>query len=75
MEALMRKKTLREIARRYIEIIQAMERTSNKSKLIELEEQRIIWHNKFIEAMKQEGIPFKDRENVTRIAYRLAEEE
>jgi len=60
------------LAKTYIEIIEKMEQTSDKKRLLALEEKRIIRHNKLFEALKTEGIPFRDREDVTRIAYRLA---
>jgi hypothetical protein len=66
---------LYEIAKKYIETIEAIERTSNKADLQKLEEQRVIWHNKFIEALDRNGIHYKDRDHVTRIAFRIAKQE
>ena len=71
----MTRASLREIARQYIGIIDAMEKTRDKLELISLEEKRIIWHNRFIEKLRKDGVPYRDREDVTRIAYKLAGEE
>lgn len=54
----MAKSKLYNIARRYIEIIEQMERTADVQKLSDLEEERIIWHNKLLEILKREGVPF-----------------
>ena len=51
-----------------------MERTTDKFKLAELEEQRVIRHNRLLAVLKREGIPFRDREHVTRIAYSITRE-
>ena len=69
------KGSLYDVAKRYIDIIDSMEKTHDKDRLTSLEELRVIWHNKFMEKLKQEGIAFKDREHVTRIAYRIIEKE
>ena len=55
--------------------IERIERTSDTKELRELEEQRVICHNRFADALKAVGIRYKDREHVTRIAYRIANEE
>ncbi len=62
-------------ARKYIAVIEAIEKTKDKEKLLVLEEQRVIWHNRFMETLRQEGIPFKDRDHATRIAYRIVDGE
>ena len=67
----MAKETLYNAARRYIEIIEAMEKTHDKEKLVSLEEERVVRHNDLIELLRQAGVSFKDREHVTRIAYAL----
>lgn len=69
------KATLYDLARAYVKVIEKIERTSNPKELHELEEQRVIAHNKFADALKAAGIHYKDREHVTRIAYRIANEE
>ena len=56
-------------------VIERVERTSDTKALRELEEQRVICHNRFADALKAAGIRYKDREHVTRIAYRIANEE
>jgi predicted methyltransferase len=67
----MAKSKLYNVARRYIDVIELMERTSDAQKLADLEEERVIWHNKLLKILKREGISFKDRESVTRLAYHL----
>jgi len=67
----MGKSKLYNIAKRYIEIIEQMEQTADAQGLADLEEERVIWHNKLLRILKREGISFKDRENVTRLAYHL----
>lgn len=59
------------IAQKYVEIIEKIEKTSDKNCLYKLEEQRVIWHNAFIDALRKEGIPYKDREDVCLIAFRI----
>lgn len=67
----MAKSKLYNVAKRYIEIIERMECTTDAQRLADLEEERVIWHNRLLKALKREGIPFKDRESVTRLAYHL----
>ena len=69
------KQTLCDLASAYIRIIEQIERTSDPKELQELEEQRAIWHNRFADALRAQGIQYKDREHVTRIAFRIAKEE
>jgi hypothetical protein len=64
----MRKLRLYNVARRYVAIIEQMERTRDPQKLADLEEERVAWHTQ-LQILKREGIPFKDREHVTRLAY------
>ncbi len=59
------------VSKRYLQIIERIERTANPQLLADLEEERVIWHNKLLEILKREGIPFQDRDHVTRIAYYL----
>ena len=49
-----------------------MERTTDAQRLADLEEQRVEWHNTLLRILKREGIPFKDREHVTQLAYHIA---
>ena len=72
----MRKKlTLHELASAYVEIIERIERTNDRHELQKLEEQRVVCHNRFADALKAAGIRYKDREHVTRIAVRIAKQE
>lgn len=69
------KHNLYEFAVAYIKIIETIERTSDRHELQKLEEKRVEAHNRFADALKGAGIRHKDREHVTRIAYRIAKEE
>ena len=55
--------------------IHLMFTTSDPTELRELEEERVIRHNRFADALKAAGIHHKDREHVTRIAFRIAKQE
>ena len=67
--------TLRDVARRYINIIEQIERTSHPEELHHLEEERVVWHNRFADRLRQAGIPYRDREHVTQIAFQMAGED
>ena len=67
--------TLFELASAYVKVIEQIERTSDPQELRALEEQRVIAHNRFAGALKAAGIRYRDRDHVTRIAYRIAKEE
>lgn len=67
--------TLRDLASSYIKVIEQIERTSDPNELRELEEQRVMWHNRFADALEARGIRYKDREHVTQIAYRIVKQE
>ena len=69
------KKSLFELAVDYVNVIERIERTADAGRLRELEEERIIRHNQFADALKAVGISYKDREHVTRIAFRIAKQE
>ncbi|MBP9865977.1 MAG: hypothetical protein KBC91_06215 [Candidatus Omnitrophica bacterium] len=64
--------TLYQIAKKYIEVIDEIEKTTEPSKLQRLEEKRVDLHWKFMDLLKKQGIKFKDREHATRIAIRIA---
>jgi type VI protein secretion system component VasF len=64
-----------DLAYAYVRIIERIERTHDPAALQELEEQRVIAHNRFADALRAQGIPYKDREHVTRIALRIAKSE
>lgn len=63
---------LYQAARRYVEVIEKIERTTDPLELQKLEEKRINLHWKFIDLLKKQGIKYKDREHATRIAIRIA---
>ena len=67
----MAKEKLYNVAKRYVEIIEQMERTSDAQRLADLEEERVRWHNKLLQILKREGIAFKDRDHVTRLAFHI----
>ena len=47
------------VAKAYVEIIEQMERTVDPQQLMDLEEKRGDWHNKLLDILKREGLPFK----------------
>lgn len=59
----------------YVKVIERIEQTADPERLHELEEERVMRHNRFADALKAAGIRYKDREHVTRIALRIAKEE
>ena len=69
------KRALFDLAVAYVRIIEQIERTADPAQLRELEEERVIRHNRFADALKAEGIRYKDRDHVTRIAFRIAKQE
>lgn len=69
------RENLFELATAYVKVIEQIERTADPRELKDLEEQRVICHNRFADALKAVGIHYKDREHVTRIAFRIAKEE
>ena len=71
----MGKPNLYQLARAYVQVIERIEQTSDSQELRELEEQRVVCHNRFADALKAAGIRFKDRDHVTRIAIRIAKQE
>ena len=64
-----------ELAVAYVKVIERIEHTADPERLHELEEERVICHNRFADALKAADIRYKDREHVTRIAFRIAKEE
>lgn len=62
-------------AKEYVEVIEKIEKTSDRKMLQLLEEKRIELHWKFIDLLKKQGIKFKDRDHATRIAIRIANRE
>ncbi|MBI3022027.1 MAG: hypothetical protein HYY90_03200 [Candidatus Omnitrophica bacterium] len=69
------KRNLTELAVAYVKVIERIERTADPEQLRELEEERVMRHNQFADALKAVGIRYKDREHVTRIAFRIAKDE
>ncbi len=69
------KNNLYQAAKKYIEIIEKIEKTTNPKVLQLLEEKRAELHWEFIDLLKEQGIAFKDREHATRIAVRIANKE
>ena len=69
------KNNLFDLASAYVKLIERIERTADPEELKELEEHRVICHNQFADALKKIGIHYKDRDHVTRIAFRIAKEE
>ena len=59
----------------YVKVIEQIERTADAEQLHRLEEERVMRHNEFADALKAAGIHYKDRDHVTRIAFRIAKEE
>ena len=66
------KENLYHAAKKYVEIIEKIEKTTYAKELQRLEEQRVDLHWKFIDLLKSQGIKFKDRDHATRIAIRIA---
>ena len=66
------KETLYQAAKKYVDVIEKIEKTTDPKELQVLEEKRIDLHWKFIDLLKSQGIKFKDREHATRIAIRIA---
>jgi hypothetical protein len=66
---------LYQLARKYVEVIEKIEKTSDPMELQQLEEKRVTLHGKFMDLLKNQGIKFKDRDHVTRIAIRIAHSE
>ena len=65
-------KNLFHAAKKYTEVIEAIEKTTDPKALQALEEKRVEFHWKFIDLLKKQGIKYKDREHATRIAVRIA---
>ena len=63
---------LYELAQKYVEVIEKIEKTVDPIELQRLEEKRVDLHGKFMDLLKNQGIKFKDRDHVTRIAIRIA---
>ncbi len=66
------KENLYEAAKKYVEVIEKIEKTTDPKELRLLEEKRVDLHWTFIDRLKSQGIKFKDRDHATRIAIRIA---
>lgn len=66
------KANLYQAAKKYVEVIEKIERTTDPKELQRLEEKRVECHWQFIDLLKAQGIKFKDRDHATRIAIRIA---
>jgi len=58
-------------AKAYVEVIEKLGKTSDPRKAQSLEEERGERHWIFIDKLKKYGIDYRDREDATRIAYRI----
>jgi len=68
----MAKEELYNLAKTYVSVIEQIEKTADAERLVLLEEYRASLHNQLIDELKQRGIPFRDRNDVTRLAYLFA---
>ena len=59
-------------AKKYAQVIEQIEQTTDPKELQRLEEKRVELHWKFIDILKKQGIEFKDRDHATRIALKIA---
>ena len=66
------KSNLYRAAKEYVDVIEKIEKTSDRKTLQLLEEKRIELHWEFIDLLRKQGIKFKDRDHATRIAIRIA---
>ena len=66
------KENLYQAAKKYVDIIEKIEKTTSPKVLQTLEEKRVELHWRFIDLLKNQGIKFKDRAHATRIAIRIA---
>ena len=69
------KENLWQAARKYVEVIETIEKTTDPKELQRLEEERVQLHWKFIDMLKKQGIQFKDRNHATQIAIKIANRE
>ena len=59
------------LAKSYIAVISKIEKTKDPEDVQLLEEERVLLHGKLMDLLARQGIEFKDRDHVTRIAYRI----
>jgi hypothetical protein len=65
------KYNLYDSAKRYVDILEKMEKTSDPKQLQMFEEKRVRYHWEFLEALKSQGLKYRDREHATQIAIRI----
>ena len=66
------RKTLFELAKEYVTVIEAVEQTTDAKKLQALEEKRVQLHGLWMDMLKEQGITDRDREHATKIAIKIA---
>lgn len=66
------KDNLYQLAREYVDVMEAIEKTRDPKRLQALEERRVELHGRFMDALNDQGIKYKDRDHATRIAFRIA---
>ncbi len=66
------RKTLFELAKEYVTVIEAVEQTTDAKKLQALEEKRVQLHGLWMDMLKEQGITYRDREHATKIAIKIA---
>ena len=69
------KENLWRAAKKYVEVIETIEKTTDPKELQRLEEIRVELHWKFIDMLREQGIQFKDRDHATQIAIKIANHE
>ena len=60
-----------DLAKRYVDVIEAIEKTRSPTKLLLLEEKRADLHWEFMDMLKAHGIAFRDLDHATRIAIQI----
>jgi len=65
------KDNLFQLAKKYVDIIEKIEETTDAKKLQSLEEKRVQLHGEWLDMLKAQGIKFHDREHATKIAYKI----
>lgn len=66
------RKTIFELAKEYLAVIEEIERTTDAKKLQSLEEKRVKLHGFWMDLLKEQGIAYRDREHATKIAIKIA---
>ncbi len=66
------RKTLFELAKEYVAVIEAIEQNTDAKKLQALEEKRVQLHGLWMDFLKEQGVAYHDREHATKIAIKVA---